>query len=811
MGNVYETAGEVTGVGRLQGGIGKTLTGTVRRDKVLEHGHAFLKVRKNRVLNNLRAFGTGFLGLGHKTTHTGELGNLVGTTTGTRVEHHEHSVETLVGFGHLLHEGLFQVGIDVRPSIDYLIVTLVVGDETHVVVHRDLVDFLVTALHDVSLFGRNDDIVEVERQTAFVGLAVTEVLDTVEELAGAGHTHGLDDAGNDVAQGLLGDNGIDITYFDGDNLVDDNAAHRGLDEVLIDVAFLIYIIYHHLNGGMHVDAALVEGDDGFFGTVEGEAGAFRAGTELGDVVKTEHHILRGHGDRRTVGRVEDVVALKHEHLRLENGFVAEGKVNGHLVTVEVGVERGTCQRVKLNGLALNHLGLESLYTKTVKRRGTVEEHGVALHDVFEDIPNHGLAAVYYLLRALDGLDDAALDELTDNERLVKFGCHEFGQTAFAHFQFRTYNDYGTGGIVHTLTEEVLTETALLTFERVGKGLEGAVAVALNGAALAGVVEKAVDGFLKHTLFVAQNDFGGLDFQESLQAVVADKHAAIEVVEVGSGETAAIEGHERTQFGRRDRNDLHDHPLGTVAVLAGAERLYDLQALQGFGLALHGGVGIGTGAQFVGKVVEIDAREEVVDGLCTHLGDELVGVGIFEILVVLGQTLEDFEVFVLGEQVVHGKLVAEHAGLDHHVALIINNGVELLGGDAEEVAHLIGQGTEIPDVCHGHNELDVTGTLAAHLLLRDLYAASVADDALVANALVLAAVALVVLGRTEDALAEEAVALGLVGAVVDGFGFQHLTVRIGLDFLGRGQANGNLGEVALYLVFSFECHNLMYEL
>ena len=143
-------------------------------------------------------------------------------------------------------------------------------------------------------------------------------------------------------------------------------------------------------------------------------------------------------------------------------------MNGHLVTVEVGVERGTCQRVELNGLAFNHLGLESLYTKAVKRRGTVEEHGVALHDVFEDIPNHGLAAVYNLLRALNGLDNAALDELTDNERLVKFGCHEFGQTAFAHFQFRTYNDNGTGGIVHTLTEEVLTETALLTFERVGK-------------------------------------------------------------------------------------------------------------------------------------------------------------------------------------------------------------------------------------------------------------------------------------------------------------------------------------------------------
>ena len=57
-------------------------------------------------------------------------------------------------------------------------------------------------------------------------------------------------------------------------------------------------------------------------------------------------------------------------------------------------------------------------------------------------------------------------------------------------------------------------------------------------------------------------------------------------------------------------------------------------------------------------------------------------------------------------------------------------------------------------------------LTAHLGPRDLDAAALADDALVADALVLAAVALPVLGRTEDALAEEAVLLGLQRAVVD---------------------------------------------
>ena len=68
------------------------------------------------------------------------------------------------------------------------------------------------------------------------------------------------------------------------------------------------------------------------------------------------------------------------------------------------------------------------------------------------------------------------------------------------------------------------------------------------------------------------------------------------------------------------------------------------------------------------------------------------------------------------------------------------------------------------------ELDVSRALAAYLLLCHLYTTTVADDTLVADALVLTAMALVVLRRTEDALAEKTIALGLVGTIVDGFGF-----------------------------------------
>jgi hypothetical protein len=79
---------------------------------------------------------------------------------------------------------------------------------------------------------------------------------------------------------------------------------------------------------------------------------------------------------------------------------------------------------------------------------------------------------------------------------------------------------------------------------------------------------------------------------------------------------------------------------------------------------------------------------------------------------------------------------------------------------------------------------VAEALAAHLGLDDLDAALLADDPAVLHALVLAAVALVVLHRPEDLRAEQAVALRLEGAVVDGLGLLDLAVRPLADLLRR---------------------------
>ena len=162
MRHVNKSTGKVTGIGCLHSSIGKTLTSTVRGDEVLKHRHSFLEVRKNRVLNNLRAFCSGFLRLGHKTTHTGKLLNLVFRTTGTGIEHHEYGVKALIGLCHLLQEDISEVIIYVSPCINNLIVALGIGDESHIIVVGNITDFLVTTLNDTLFLWRNDDIVKVE-------------------------------------------------------------------------------------------------------------------------------------------------------------------------------------------------------------------------------------------------------------------------------------------------------------------------------------------------------------------------------------------------------------------------------------------------------------------------------------------------------------------------------------------------------------------------------------------------------------------------------------------------------------------------
>ncbi len=74
----------------------------------------------------------------------------------------------------------------------------------------------------------------------------------------------------------------------------------------------------------------------------------------------------------------------------------------------------------------------------------------------------------------------------------------------------------------------------------------------------------------------------------------------------------------------------------------------------------------------------------------------------------------------------------------------------------------------------NGKLDMSHPFPAHLLLCYFNSTAVANDATITDSLVFAAMALIVLGRTEDLLAEETVPFRLICPVIDGFRLQDLS-------------------------------------
>src|SRR5262245_62753950 len=100
------------------------------------------------------------------------------------------------------------------------------------------------------------------------------------------------------------------------------------------------------------------------------------------------------------------------------------------------------------------------------------------------------------------------------------------------------------------------------------------------------------------------------------------------------------------------------------------------------------------------------------------------------------------------------------------------------------------------------QLDVAHALAADAAVRDLDAAAVANHALVLHAAVLAAGALPILFRAEDAFTEQAVFFGAVGAVVDRFGLLDLAKGPGANVVRAGQADAHGPVVVDAIVVGF---------
>ena len=162
---------------------------------------------------------------------------------------------------------------------------------------------------------------------------------------------------------------------------------------------------------------------------------------------------------------------------------------------------------------------------------------------------------------------------------------------------------------------------------------GPLACAGDVAAPAPVVEQRIDRFLQHALLVAHDDVGRAQLDQPLEAVVAVDDAAVEVVEIGGGEAAAVQRHQRPQLRRNDRDGLHDHPFGPVARFdEGPDQLQTLDDLLALGLRVGRGQLL---AQEIALALEVELGEHVAHRLGADAGDErIVAVFLAKVVVLL---------------------------------------------------------------------------------------------------------------------------------------------------------------------------------
>src|SRR5215467_196756 len=347
------------------------------------------------------------------------------------------------------------------------------------------------------------------------------------------------------------------------------------------------------------------------------------------------------------------------------------------------------------------------------------------------------------------------------------------------FELGTDHDHRPARIVDTLAKQVLAEPALLALEHVSKRLERTLVGAGNDAATAAVVKQCVDRLLQHPLFVTDDNVRRTQLDQSLEAVIAVDDATVEIVEIRCREAAAVERNQRTQIRRDHRNHGENHQLRLVARLN--ERLNKLKTL-GKLLRLEFGLRLGDlKTQVRRELLKVERFEHLPDRLGAYGGGEAV----------LPVLLLRPEVFVLRQQLT--VLERREARLQHHVVFEIENALEILERHVEQQADPAWQRLQEPYMRNRRRQLDVAHALAPYPRQRHLDAAFFADDSLIFHALVLAAQALVVLDRPEDARAEQSIALGLEGAVVDRLRLLDLAIGPRADALRARDRDADLLE------------------
>ncbi len=124
------------------------------------------------------------------------------------------------------------------------------------------------------------------------------------------------------------------------------------------------------------------------------------------IIKTQGHILRRNSNRLSGRWQEDVVRRHHQEFCFKLRFNRKRNVNGHLVTVKVGVKGRADERMDADRFTFDQDRLKRLDTQTVQRRRTVKKNRMSFNDLFKHVPHFRSMPLNHFLCRADRIDIA---------------------------------------------------------------------------------------------------------------------------------------------------------------------------------------------------------------------------------------------------------------------------------------------------------------------------------------------------------------------------------------------------------------------
>ena len=417
--NVHQTSGQITGVGSTQRGIGQTFSRASRRNKVFQNVQAFTVVRANRNLNRF----TG--GVGDQSAHTGQLTNLVHTTTSTRVGHHEDWVVLI----QVVFQGVRYFVSGFVPGFDDHLITLIIGNQTSAVLLGNLFDLLIGFFHQFLFLRRNDCVTNCNSDSAASRIFKALCLNSVQHFrCGSGAMH-PDTFFNNLTQLLFADQKLDfqlehilrlaavnITQILRNRIIENDSTHGRFNQLRVSFA-VDYFRFANFNFRVQTNDAFVIGHHRLFHAGKSFSLAGFSIFFQCQIIRTKHHILRWNRYRATVGRFQQVVGGQHQKAGFRLCFCRQRHVNRHLIAVEVGVVSSTYQRMQLKSTAFYQNWLKRLNAQSMQRRRTVQQNRMVFDYNIQRIPNLGAGTFHHFSGVFDIRRRSGIYQALHNERL----------------------------------------------------------------------------------------------------------------------------------------------------------------------------------------------------------------------------------------------------------------------------------------------------------------------------------------------------------------------------------------------------------